>query len=440
MSGRISKRILISKKMIDVGGGMKKTGSVSTIGRKGTIVRTINTSTSNNIQRENKIVVLIENPDSPLFSTLNTTGSILGDYFDINIRSNLNNLKFEFNIINPDLTKSNNKNIQKYRYVLQKYNVINNVLTIGDIKFTGDVLKENISTKISLTVEPKTFYILKLFSINFDGTISLPFPPKEFEHFWQFYLTTTKETDIIANPNSFDFSWNINNKGTISSSDAKWDAVEVVNTFIKKDKKFIYDRRVESLVNKDLHFFTTTFKFTNKNNSIKTIQTLVDSIDYTQEDALIQANKYAQYIRTLPFSLFTPNFKEIWIMKGDNPFGGGNNSILIHTQQAESLIINETIEEILMHEVCHTVLDFNFNGLVNKDKWIIASMKDDEHVSFYAKYNPLREDIAETFILYYTVKTRGTNFDDDYTSQVKNDLETKFSNRFLVFDDLNLLS
>jgi len=120
------------------------------------------------------------------------------------------------------------------------------------------------------------------------------------------------------------------------------------------------------------------------------------------EIATQEATQYAHLIGQLPTTL-RQDVKEVWIHKGTEPFGGGNQSILIHTGQAENYIQDGILEETLVHEACHTSLDASH---ATSAEWIKAQELDTTFISTYAQENPTREDIAESFLLWMAVRYR----------------------------------
>jgi hypothetical protein len=48
---------------------------------------------------------------------------------------------------------------------------------------------------------------------------------------------------------------------------------------------------------------------------------------------------------------------ELWIHSGVYPWGGGNDSILIHTGQGQIYIDQKCLDETLFHEATHTSVD-----------------------------------------------------------------------------------
>jgi hypothetical protein len=121
--------------------------------------------------------------------------------------------------------------------------------------------------------------------------------------------------------------------------------------------------------------------------------------------ATIEAEKYAFLIGQLP-TVLRKDVDEIWIHQGVEPFGGGNNSILIHTGQSINYENDGILEETLIHEACHTSLDAAHSG---SPGWLDAQYKDNAYISAYARDNPKREDIAESFLTWLAVRYRQNN-------------------------------
>ena len=120
--------------------------------------------------------------------------------------------------------------------------------------------------------------------------------------------------------------------------------------------------------------------------------------------------------------------KTVWIHKGNKPFGGGNNNLLIHTEQADSYVERGILEETLVHEASHTSLDADH---AKNSDWIIAQNADGKFISNYARDYPVREDIAESFLPYLAVKFRS----DKISAELKNTIETTIANRIEYFEN-----
>ena len=131
-------------------------------------------------------------------------------------------------------------------------------------------------------------------------------------------------------------------------------------------------------------------------------------------------------------TLLRTNVKTVWIHKGNQPLGGGNNNILIHADHAEESIAKGFLEEELVHEGAHTSLDPPWMGIVNAVDWRAAQTADGNFISDYARDHPEREDIAESFLPYLAVRYRSARISRPYERTI---LET-MPNRIAYFDRL----
>jgi hypothetical protein len=104
---------------------------------------------------------------------------------------------------------------------------------------------------------------------------------------------------------------------------------------------------------------------------------------------------YAPVIGRLPRAL-RAEVQTSWIHQGDHDFGGGNNNLLIHTGALSQLYVDlGVLEEVLAHEAAHTSLDGPHAASAG---WLAAQAGDAEFISTYARDNPTREDVAESFV------------------------------------------
>ncbi len=190
-------------------------------------------------------------------------------------------------------------------------------------------------------------------------------------------------------------------------------------TYTGRGNKLVYDRRINNWVNLNAYLFNVVW------NDSLTSQAVVNP-EFTLVEATTEANKYAYKIGQLPHILRT-DVKEIWIHKGDFDWGGGNNSLLIHTARGiyyESLGI---VEETLVHEASHTSLDAKH---AKSSEWKKAQTLDSNFISTYAQQYPIQEDIAESFLTWLAVRHFSARI-----STVNNNLIKKtIPNRLLYFD------
>lgn len=185
----------------------------------------------------------------------------------------------------------------------------------------------------------------------------------------------------------------------------------------------MFDRRVNNWVTVNAYLFDVIW-----DDGITSIaQINAEFGSFT--NATIQAEKYAFLIGQLP-KILREDVNEIWVHQGVEPFGGGNNSILIHTGQTINYENSGILEETLIHEACHTSLDATHSASTG---WLNAQNADNEFISTYAQDNPTREDIAESFLTWLAVRYRPNEIS---TVDFNNIIQT-IPNRLSYFDSQN---
>ena len=204
---------------------------------------------------------------------------------------------------------------------------------------------------------------------------------------------------------------------------------EDISTFVRlsyngRQERVMFDRRVADWITIQPYLFPAIY-----DDSIQ-IEIQVNPEFGSYQKAMIQAEKFAPVIGQLPTEL-RKDVKTVWIHRGDFPFGGGNNNLLIHTDYSVKNYEDQGIlEETLIHEAAHTSLD----QYHSKDSlWIIAQEKDCGFISSYAQDHPSREDIAESYLPYFAVRFRA----DRISSNLKQKIELSMPNRIKYFDDQN---
>ncbi len=191
-------------------------------------------------------------------------------------------------------------------------------------------------------------------------------------------------------------------------------------TYTGQGIKVVYDRRVNAWVSINAHLFDIVW------NDSLTSQAVVNP-EFNLKEATVEANKYGFKIGQLPHCLRT-DVNEIWIHKGANAWGGGNKSILIHTDGATWH--EKFSEETLIHEAAHTSLDATH---ASHPDWINAQNLDGTFISTYAENHPGREDIAESFLLWLAVRY----FPSRISTTNYNIITQTIPNRLLYFDAQN---
>src|SRR5688572_21680555 len=112
----------------------------------------------------------------------------------------------------------------------------------------------------------------------------------------------------------------------------------------------MFDRRAGAFIQVQAYLFDASF------SDGLTAEIQVNPEFGSTDAARAQADKYAPVIGRLPRALRV-SVATVWIHEGVNPFGGGNNNLLIHDGQGDLYIAQGILEETFVHEASHTSLD-----------------------------------------------------------------------------------
>jgi hypothetical protein len=182
----------------------------------------------------------------------------------------------------------------------------------------------------------------------------------------------------------------------------------------------MFDRRVNAWITVDAYLFNASFD-----------DGLAAEIQVNPEfggsaAALVQAETYAEVIGRLPTALRS-DVETVSIHMGTQPFGGGNNNLLIHIGQADLYVLEGILEETLVHEASHTSLDAAHAAAPG---WLAAQVADANFISTYARDFPNREDVAESFLLYVALRFRA----DRISQSLMNTILQTIPSRIAYFD------
>jgi len=183
----------------------------------------------------------------------------------------------------------------------------------------------------------------------------------------------------------------------------------------------VFDRRADAWVSINAILFNASF-----DDGFEVEMQVNPEFDQEQE-AFTIAQKYARVIGQLP-AVLREDVKTATIHKGIEPFGGGNNNLLIHTGQSLEYEDQGILEETLVHEATHTSLDSKY---ANASEWIAAQVADNTFISTYARDFPMREDLAESFLLYYALTYRS----DRISKELAGTIQQTIPNRLAFFND-----
>lgn len=186
-----------------------------------------------------------------------------------------------------------------------------------------------------------------------------------------------------------------------------------------RGERVMFDRRPGKGGRVNAHLFTATF------DDGRTVEVQVNP-EFDAKEALAQATKYMRAVGQLPAAL-RKHIEIVAIHKGKKGFGGGGKGLMIHTGMGESYISKGILAETFFHEASHTSLD----AYHARDKdWIAAQEKDPEFISGYAKHNPRREDVAESYLLYFALRYKPDRID----AKLKETITKTMPNRIAYFD------
>ena len=183
----------------------------------------------------------------------------------------------------------------------------------------------------------------------------------------------------------------------------------------------MFDRRVNDWVTVNAYLFNASF------SDGLTTEIQVNPEFGNVDAAVVEAEKYGRVIGQLPHILRT-DLQTVWIHQGVQLFGGGNHNILIHTGQSVLYEQEGILEETLVHEASHTSLDAIH---ATAPKWLTAQVADGNFISTYARDNPVREDIAESFLPYLAYRVRPGRI----TQALADTFVETMPNRIRYFDD-----
>ena len=189
-------------------------------------------------------------------------------------------------------------------------------------------------------------------------------------------------------------------------------------------ERTMFDRRVDDFIT------LTPFIFNANYTDGLSIEIQINPEFKNVAEAEIQALKYAEVFGQLPTALRS-DVKTSWIHKGTESFGGGNNNLLIYIGQSLEYENDGILEETLVHEAAHSSLDEYHSA---SSGWINAQKLDPSFISTYARDNPEREDVAETYLLYLALRYRPERI----SSSLKATILKTIPNRIKYFDSQSL--
>ena len=188
----------------------------------------------------------------------------------------------------------------------------------------------------------------------------------------------------------------------------------------------VYDRRIDRYEDIPGYFFTSSYQ------GGKTIDVFVNQEFLTETIATSVATYYSRILGQLPFK-FVNSMDRIWIHLGQAQLGGGNRTLVIHTDKAGTFEQRRVLEEVILHEVSHTLFDFELDPVVSLDKWQQAQALDNAFISEYAEEFPITEDPSDTMVAYFAAR----KFPERFNPLIPALIESMIPNRLDLFDTID---
>ncbi|WP_144395330.1 hypothetical protein [Pleionea sediminis] len=187
-----------------------------------------------------------------------------------------------------------------------------------------------------------------------------------------------------------------------------------------RGQRTVYDRRSSGNVTINAYLFQITF------SNGQTCEAQVNP-EFGRESARVEAEKYARYIGQLPLSVRN-DLTHFIIHKGNNPWSGWDNWILIHTGKTPEYLRLGIVEETIIHEGVHATLDRYHQNNAN---WQNSQSRDGRFISDYGEEYPVREDFAETYLTWLAVRVKR----DRISSSDFNTITSTVPNRLSYLDN-----
>lgn len=190
-----------------------------------------------------------------------------------------------------------------------------------------------------------------------------------------------------------------------------------------RGERFVYDRR-HGWITIQAYLFDATFA----NGLSAEFQVNPEFGTWTEAETAARA--YAPAIGQIPVAL-REDVDAVWIHRGDEPFGGGNRALTVHTDRGDQYRERGILPEILVHEGVHASLD---SAHADAPAWVAAQAADPTFISTYARDHPEREDLAESFSAWLAVRHRR----DRITEGMADTITAAIPHRLAYFDSLDL--
>ena len=194
-----------------------------------------------------------------------------------------------------------------------------------------------------------------------------------------------------------------------------------------RGERIVIDRRAGTWITIDAYLFDIEF------GDSLTSEVQVNPEFGNPSLARTEAIKYGSILGQLPYCL-REDVDALWIHRGFEAFGSGNRNLLIHTDEADKYASVGLLEEALLHEAVHTSLDAHHSL---DSSWLAAQQSDGQFISSLARNYPLREDLAESFLVYFAVEYQEPRIPGYLGTLIRNIMPNRLE--YLKGQELNML-
>ena len=193
-------------------------------------------------------------------------------------------------------------------------------------------------------------------------------------------------------------------------------------TYAGRADRTVFDRRVGSFETVNVFLFEAEY-------AGRVVDFEVNPEFGSREAARAEVDRYAAPLGRLPAVLLA-KLRDFEIHGGDGLAGGNSHErhILIHAVEGEQLLRDGFLEEVLIHEGVHASLEDAHQETVG---WLEAQQEDGVFISEYARDEPQREDLAESFGPWFALRY----LPDRLTAEERWAIATTMPNRLAYFDE-----
>lgn len=190
-----------------------------------------------------------------------------------------------------------------------------------------------------------------------------------------------------------------------------------------RGRREVFDRRVDGYVTLRARLFKARYR-----DGLRIVVQVNPEIG--RRAAARLARRYARVAGRLP-RVARSRVRTMTIHRGNEDYRGGNDDLLIHTGRTPLYVREGILEETLVHEAAHTSLD---PDRAASPGWRAAQDADGAFISAYARDNPAREDVAESFLPWLAVRHREARIDPEVASTIRSIIPA----RLAYFDEQGL--